>query len=281
MPQILCASIVLSSGLAMLPVASSAGEVPDLSVWKNVLSFRPPKTVQRKVRDRGRNWAVHRIEDARGQVNLDYYSVHISRLPTIDGHQLTSQELLEHVRKNLNSFLNTGIAEFRPFDQQEAKKWSGDSPLGTILLIDMKLQVPGVSLNPDDGCVIVSEAGRNQWIFSTIRAGGPLGAGGMGAVGHPVSGNRAFGIHATASGGHIFYIIAADRATRGFDEQFAERLIFPAADRLWKSMQEKAVAFINERGGMATIGKAEAKRYDWEQVSNSPYYDTSSQPEWE
>jgi len=265
--------------LAVSSFPASAEDLPDLSHWKVVLSFRPAKETQNKVKDRGTDWAVHRIEDAVGDVNVDVYSVHVSKLPSKNGVELKPHEVLNHVRKNLNEFVDQDVAKFKPYDDQEKARWNSDDYTGAILLIDMR--VFGIG-SPDSGCVVATKRTKNEWIFSTIRAGGPTEVFGDPAAAHPVSGNRAFGVYKAPSGKYVFYNVAADRPTRNLDE-FAHLVgILPAAQQqLWKTFQDKLVNFVNDNDGTATLGRAEAKSYNWTKVKESEYYDVSDQPDWE
>lgn len=258
-------------------VVAVQDDLPDLSAWRNVLSFRPAAETQDVVKGMGSNWAVHRIEDAKGDVNLDIYSVEISRFPVVKGAALTPEQLVQHIRLNLNDFIDQRIAEFRPFDEANRARWEDATPTGAILLIDMKLW----GISPDSGCVVTTLRSPREWIFSTVRSGHPIAALiGNEAAAHPVSGNRAFGIYRTADGKHVFYSVAADRPTQWIDEVMAERVVFKKADELWQSMQEKVVKFINDNSGAAAKKTAQAMRYKWDAVSNSKYYAIEDQPVW-
>lgn len=268
--------VVLAAIVSSLALARP--EDTNLSHWKTVLSFRPSAEVQKLVRKQGADWAVHRIEDAVGDVNLDIYSVHISKMPTIDGKKMTAATLLEHIRLNLNALGDTDVAVFKPFNEEHKRTWESSDYSSAIILIDMK----SLGLSVDSGCVVATRRTKHEWIFSTIRAGGPAKAGGKEAVAHPVSGNRAFGIYKGKSGGWVFYTVAADRLTRSID-RLAEVFgaVSSAQNTLWTTMQEKVVALVNENDGMATLGTADVSDHDWDTVKKSRFYDVSDQPEWQ
>jgi hypothetical protein len=262
--------------LLTLPAISTAQTLPDISAWKNVLSFRPSHETQQRVIDMGGNWSVHRIEAAKGQVNLDIYSVQIKKLPTVDGVATTPATLLRQIRLNLNSFLDTDVATFRPFNDTHKQLWESSDPTGSIVLIDMKLW----KISPDSGCVVTTQTSPNEWIFSTIRSGHALNALlGDEAAAHPVSGNRAFGLYKDGDN-YVFYCVAADRPTLWLDNQIADQVVFPKADQLWRSLQRKVVDFVNANGGEATVKTTSAKRFEWDLVRQSPYYATEGQPTW-
>ncbi|MBC8137335.1 MAG: hypothetical protein H8F28_15755 [Fibrella sp.] len=234
-----------------------------LSDWAHIVSFRPSTATQRAVVSRTSTigaivdkapWSVHKIEDAYGDVNLDYYPVHVARLPASGPGSGGAAELLAHIRRNMNSFVDTGICEFKPYDPEDAPVWTGANPLNAVVHIDMKVNVAGYGLNLDDGAVVVSEAAPDHWIFSTIHT--------LGDGDHPVSGNRQFGFTSAPDGGFLFYTRAADRLT-GLVDYLAADAAFGAADRLWKSFQNAIVSLVNGAGGSATALTPTSARHRW------------------
>jgi hypothetical protein len=99
-------------------VASPVAEAQNLSAWKDILSFRPSKAVQEAVQKRGDTWTIHRMEDAAGRVNLDYYPVVTRKLPNVDGAILSAVQMLEYVRRHINDFVDTDLADFQPFQER-------------------------------------------------------------------------------------------------------------------------------------------------------------------
>lgn len=68
------------------PVPSSEQVLPNLSAWQGLISFRPPVSIQRSLQNKTahlKDWPVHRIENAYGPINLDYYPVTVTRLPVL------------------------------------------------------------------------------------------------------------------------------------------------------------------------------------------------------
>jgi hypothetical protein len=269
---------LLAFAAAVAGLIAGAGPPGDDALpWRELLSFRPPAAVQRAVIDRGRDWAVHRIEDASGPVSLDAYTIFVDVLPEVDGRRLTAAGLLAHVRRHLGDFADPGRALFSPMTAADAATWRSDDPTGAVLLIDMKLG----GLSPDSGCVVIARSTPEEWIFSTVRAGAP----GMVAVltrevaaAHPLSGNRSFGWSRRDEGRYLFYTTAADRPTRAIDAA-ASRVAFAAADGLWRDFQNRLAAFVNAHGGKARVGGAKAIRHDWDAVRTSAY-STAGQPAW-
>lgn len=231
-----------------------------LSDWASLISFRPSTTTQKAVKNRATMdvmplaWFVQKIEDGRGDVNLDFYPVHISQLPTSGAGAHGEAALLAYIRQHMNDFVDTNICEFKPYAAADVPLWMGTSPLEAVVHIDMKVPVLGGAVNLDDGAVVVSEVAADHWIFSTIRTGGD----GY----HPVSGNRQFGFMPAPEGGFIFYTRGADRLTT-FLEANAAGQAFTAADRLWKSFQTHLVNYVLGAGGSARILSPISVRHVW------------------
>lgn len=215
---------------------------------------------------------------------MDYYPVRVTKLPEINGRQATPAQLLEHVRLNINQFVDTTITEFEPFEQGDAAKWKSDDPHGAMLLLRIKLS-RGLA---DLALVVTSMESSNEWRFSTVRGGSGYKAlnnrSNPGA--HPVSGNRAFGYFRSGES-WTFHTIGSDRATRPMDEFWgipkAREIGFAKADELWKSFQSKLVAFVVSNGGEAKVDAAatKSKRYEWDNIRNDKtVFDTSGQPRW-
>ncbi|MCY7277810.1 MAG: hypothetical protein LH702_29750 [Phormidesmis sp. CAN_BIN44] len=229
--------------------------------WQYLISFRPPTTIQSTINKRFSGLLtkppfIHFIEDAEGEINLDFYPVQVARLPTISGRTVTAEEFLSHIRLNINSFVDTGISEFTPYEKSlDAARWTSSKPEGAVISIAMRLGSQWAS--PDSGSVVVSEFRSDYWIFSTLWTPKDLA--------HPVSGNRQFGFSVDSNLGFIFYARGADRTTRIVDN-LASRLVFSSAHSLWKSFQNKIEAFVNANGGVARILGADSTRNDWNDI---------------
>lgn len=117
--------------------------------------------------------------------------------------------------------------------------------------------VPGI-----DGSVIESGYYRynsggyqtHYFTFSTMTT--PLD------FGHPVSGNRRFGIYSDPAhpGEFVFYTMGVDRISdRAFSfgnwlqEHVVKKTGFDDADRLWSNMQQGMVQFIQNNNGSASF----------------------------
>ena len=244
-----------------------AGNSLDLGPWQNLISFRAPLVIQKKVSNRGvfpLIWSIQPIENGWGDVNLDYYPVVIKTFPTISGKVQTPQELLAYVREHFEQFLEPKIAEFGPYDlENDEPVWESSDPTGAVMRFLIKDIVSG--LNPDNGSVVVANATPLSWTFSTLWSARDFA--------HPVSGNREFGIAEQADGSNVFYTRGADRVTTPGDYAIST-LIFQAADLLWADIQNKIVAYVNNNGGQAQIGQRISERHDWNSVRTAYFKPT-------
>jgi hypothetical protein len=103
--------------------------------------------------------------------------------------------------------------------------------------------------------VVVTDAGIDYWIFSTIWTSGD----GY----HPVSGNSWFGVSLGEDGNYIFATSGADRVTTWVDDAFSGT-VFAGADSLWRSLQQGITNFIITNGGDAVVGDPFSQRYQWD-----------------
>lgn len=240
--------------------------IPDtgLDDWQKLVSFRPPGTIQVGVNTRfgglfGGGRPIHRVEDGSGPINLDYYPVRVDNPPSSGGHTMTPNELLEHVRRNLGTFVDSvSGCTFDPYDAAiDNGLWAPPFLTtgwpGAILSIGMF--TAGILV--DRGSVVLAEIGSDHWIFSTLWTPQDQN--------HPVSGNREWGYAYGSDGALYLYTRGADRCTTFIDDFLAET-VFVAADVLWRSLQLKLAAFVNANGGSATVYGPSSHRYDWPEI---------------
>src|SRR5215207_5064270 len=101
----LLASIV--SGQSSPPAMAQNAYLP----WVDLINLRPPIDLQYALKARFALFGVpanvvHKLEDAYGPINLDYYPVNITALPSGFG---SAAQLLATIRVNLSYFLDTTI----------------------------------------------------------------------------------------------------------------------------------------------------------------------------
>lgn len=228
----------------------------ELEKWLEVARHKPNQSVLDKLEYlRGQNttglfdvnFNIQTLESARGTtLNMDYFSVTVTELP----NGMTANHFLNHIRTNINDFINTNLSNFQPYNltntnTNENALWLSNNPLGTVLHID----IPG-----DPASVICSDFNNQQWKFSTITSPGDYI--------HPVSGTREFGYKTNPDGSYTFYTRGVDRVTlaMGYDNNsgllalgdiIVRKVSFNSADNLWKSLQSGIESYVNNNGGYA------------------------------
>lgn len=203
-------------------------------------------------------WKILSIYDAYGkQLNMDYYSVKITKLPIVNKQQWVPNQLFEYVRKNLGSFLDGNISSFYAYDNDEKLTWYSTNPITAVMKFHVILpKTYGKGF--DDAAVMCTSFVPNQyWIFSPVETSDDHK--------HPVSGNRQFGLRKVGNA-YEFYIRGADRLTQYLDEAVGETEAFAGADKLWSGFQKKLIAFIEQHEGEAEVddSKYVSKRCKWE-----------------
>jgi hypothetical protein len=258
-----------------MAAALSVPSASTVALWADLISFRPPTSIQSAISARDASWFFHRIEGhpssiahAAGDINLDFYPVEVTTMPDKPGGgKYTPEEWLEYFRSNINDFVDTSISRFTPYSTRYAtgsqdSNWTSapPAPAGAVVSIDIPaFSVAGVTLARDDGSVCCTRSRNDQWVFSTLhttRDGD-----------HPVSGNRQFGFIRMNDGSVVYFTRGADRAT-GFmnNAPIANWAVFRGGDQLWQSFQRGMKAMVDSRGGSATIRARTSMRVWWTYV---------------
>ncbi len=218
----------------------------DLSFWSELYNLIPSQEILSKLSSLG--YSLQNVEDASGaRINLDYFGIHVSQMPFKPNSQterFTPDELIEHVRLNLDDFQSQIGTSFAPI-AQDAALWNSSNPLSSIVTI---------SILPDDGSVVTSSFANCCWVFSTIKAPSELDGY------HPVSGNRQFGWHDQNMDGVItFYTKGVDRVSNWY-HYLLEDYGYSGGEALWESMEIELFQFINSNGGSAVRFPMSQKR---------------------
>jgi hypothetical protein len=255
-------AVATAAGFSLLAVRDVQAN-PAWAQWKDLISFAPDQPALVAARNaRGRPplvFEVQRIENAaKSVINLDQFGVKIDTLPKVGGAKMTDVQLLNHVRKNLNSFFDANIAKLGAHLPDDQIEWDKSAMIGTIMLF----HIYKWGLPIERGAVVISKSTPRSWVFSPIK----IGAGIIGT--HPVAGNREFGIRPDGSG-HVLYVRAADRP---FDVLPPESVVFAGADALWASFQARVAKFVNENGGKATAIASVIHRPEWTAVVDAGYF---------
>jgi hypothetical protein len=212
--------------------------------YADLLAFKVPPGVRTSLTNR--DMAIHRFDEAIGDLNLDFYAVTVTTMPTVDGVQLDAQALFEHLRLNIAEFVDKGNSEFSPYSDDDATRWGSDDPLGAVFKIDI--------VGPDNAAVVASHIAPNRWRFTTVST--------PETGGHPVSGHREWGYRVNEDGACVFYTRGADRSTRAA-ETLASWITFGGADRLWLSFQDRLAKFVNSHDGVAVKNDRFSEQFEW------------------
>ena len=268
--------------------------------WSELLSFRPPKSVQDYVDSRSpggwsSQWSTQRIEAAFGPVNIDYYPVTVKKLPHFPIHHIgglfgdtgppapipmNADDLLYYIRTTL---IDSSLG-FQPYSDKygeagdDGKRWLSTSPINSVISI--------VLAAVDDGSVVCSEADNRHWRLTTIYT--------TKDEGHAVSGTREWGyFHDQTTGNYIYYTRGNDRMTRLVDNIGGNwtNIGWSAADKLWKILQSRIYNHVTALGGDADIGDSRCatgslapyykdnritQQEDWKKVSADIYRPTGT-----
>lgn len=207
------------------------------------------------------NFQIQPLEGMGGPtVNMDFFSVTVTELP----NGMTGDGFLDHIRKNINNFVNTGLSEFKPYNHHsltnESALWNSPNPTGALISID----IPN-----DNATVVCSEYTNRSWKFSTVTSPNDWK--------HPVSGTREFGYNQNSDGTYTFYTRGVDRLTYpkipsklgasavvNFMYNFTERQALAGADRLWESFQNGIESYVNSNGGYAFKNGPQIHRPDYD-----------------
>ena len=166
-----------TADLTDLPLAdpTSTSKLP-LSFWRELLTLpamrtpggREPGYLVR-LQDLACNFTTIPSLECSSEVHLDYFPVHIGRLPP----DVSLRTLFHLVRSELakgqnSSILDVSIASFEPYDTDNAALWVSANPLGALLHIDMYAS----GINVEDATVMVAEHHEGDdhcyWTFSTV-----------------------------------------------------------------------------------------------------------------
>ncbi|MCO8269652.1 hypothetical protein M1L60_03490 [Actinoplanes sp. TRM 88003] len=236
----------------------------DWIAWRGLLDHRVSYQLAQKLLQR-RLYVVP-VTAGRGDVNLDYYPAQISKLPILEGVQTTPESLLDYVRRHFDEFFDTDNSSFPPLDAAiDGPVWESDNPVGTVIDIQVNVLsplLPPFPMTIDRSLVVCSHFDARHWIFSTL-VGPPEHS-----AGHPVSGNRMWGIDPYGDGWTL-YTMGADRVTTALESGLNSitGVAWRGADRLWTSFQMKVAAFVNANQGVATASYKRSERFDWDVIA--------------
>jgi hypothetical protein len=276
-PSVVCQSLGGTAGGDKSCVLSPPDEKAKLKDWEDLLNFRPRevKDALRKRFNGQYDPIYHPIEAGYGALNLDFYAVQITKLPSIAGSELSQEQLVRYIRWNLGAMIDPSIARFTSYDSVDDQVWgSMDSALGAVMHFEIQTGVMG---GTDFAGVVAAEYATDHWIFSTL----PTPRDDK----HPVSGNRKFGCAVLRAGQTLsdvyqkagvsidnkngdalyFYTRGADRCTRAIDYAASATgdAVFAGGHACWLSLQQRVMAWIIKQGGQAIVAGNVSERWDW------------------
>lgn len=256
-----------TSGKSFDPLQDDKIKCPSCpSGWEDLIEFKPPKSIYDKFAEENKTliaapnaeaplWYVQEIEDALGsKINLDKYSVTITELPTVNGDQMTIEELFDYIRINLDDFKSDDLANFFDYPDTEfaeSQRWESDDYVGVIKVFRAYLN----ALVYDDLAVVASNQTESSWTFTTVHS--PV------TNNHAVSGNRQFGFTINGDGTYTIYTRGADVAT-GVTDVIAGEAVFEGAENLWNNFLDNIIQFVNSNSGNAGNKQMVSNRYDLE-----------------
>src|SRR5690606_16060137 len=154
---------------------------------------------------------------------LDKYSVTITELPTVNGDQMTIDELFNHIRVYLDDFKSDEIADFFDYPDAEfaeSENWATNDYVGVIKVFRAHLN----AVIFDDLTVVASEETESAGIVSTSHS--------PATEKYSVSGSRQFGFTEKGDGTFTIFTRGADVAT-GVIDVLGGGAIFAGAEELW------------------------------------------------
>ena len=238
-------------------VAAFTGDQNKVAFWKDLLDFKVSDDIVKALATR--DITVQKIEDAKGDLNIDMYTVQIDKFPKLPGTNApaTPEEFLFYARTNLNKLIDTNVSKFYPLkaDLDDAK-WNSKTPVGAVVRIDIPFfRIPAgrdtmmgswnsMSIG-DNAAVVCSESDSRHWRLSTVQT--PFSVTGR----HPVSGTREWSIKPSSGGQNpswIFYTRGVDRTT-GMPETLLQDTAYAGGRKLWLSLQAGTESFVKSNGG--------------------------------
>ncbi|MEL7147688.1 MAG: RHS repeat-associated core domain-containing protein, partial [Bacteroidota bacterium] len=229
----------------------------DYGFWRDMLLWEKSPEYRKvfDMADGGRVLDEQEMDWAYGDaLNNDYYAVNITKLPK----GMSQQDLYSHIRKNFADFMNKDVAKLEPgWMSGSGDLWDSEDPTGAVMTFhDWR----------DDAAVLTTQAGKYHWVFTPVGTGVDFE--------HPLAGHRQFGLSANDNGTLTFYTRGVDMMwdfednlyNRGFgifpfvenDDNF-----FKTADKLWNSVMDNVVNYINKNGGKAEKTHNFSRRIDW------------------
>jgi RHS repeat-associated protein len=213
--------------------------------WSD-LNFNVPKNLFVQANFRGLSVSPQNLSNSKGSVqNYDYYSASFT-LPK----NMTMNDVFNYLRENFTEFKKgaTQTEKFDPAGRKEQALFTSNNPLSSVMKFTVDPGFP-LGLVKERMSVITSKFQMNEnsmsWVFSPIYND-------QSGAGHPLAGNRQFGIVNNGNNTYTFFTRGTDKAY-GYIDGFKQKDIFEGANSLWTNVISNFSNYINQQGGTSKI----------------------------
>ncbi|KEZ91967.1 RHS repeat-associated core domain-containing protein [Nonlabens ulvanivorans] len=240
----------------------------DYSMWQDMLSWEKSISSDEAFNNESIPWLSvnrQRMTDAYGDLtNTDFYAIKISTLP----EGWSEATLYSKIRTNFGYYMDPDVAvlDFTWHDSKSEKMWESDNPVGSVLVFNSAM---------DDAAVMTTHFSDKSWVFTPTWTSEDFG--------HPLAGNRQFGLTSNSDGSLTFYTRGIDRmwsmpdaaynsigfGMSGIGRSKDENNFFGQADQLWNFVMDQIIKEIKASGGKAEKTHSFSRRISWENDINS------------
>lgn len=152
---------------------------------------------------------------------------------------------------------------FDAYNEKEQKLWLSEKPYTALMyfVVNSGMKIPVINKEIKEGMAVMTtdyyvSSNAMTWTFT------PVGISDFIIAGHPLAGNRQFGLVKNADGSITFYTRGVDRPYT-FIDSTVEKDIFEGADELWKNVMKNVKKYVESIGGEAVINPHISKRISW------------------
>lgn len=240
------------------PGRSPLDAVQDLSIWMDVLSFKP---------DPALGLALPGVEDGSGWVRLDCYGIRVTAVPTrLPGETASRvvplQEFMACLRRGMlqaDVVLDAEVGGFSCVPGADATRWGGATTdaIGCRLVMHLlrRTSLSGASIDFPVP-LVAAEVLDSGFVLSADDTGASMG----------FAGNRGvFGMR-TASNPEqwLIFTVGAHRSTGSLE---LPQQAWDDLHRTWESFPVKLVQLVASLGGQATPTRSAQHRVSWSRVA--------------
>ena len=240
------------------PGRSPLGAVQDLSIWMDVLSFKPNPAL---------GLDLPGVESGTGWVRLDCYGVKVTAAPTrlhgeTASRTVSLQEFMSSLRRTMlqrNVLLDAELGSFSCVPASDSARWEGAlaDAIGCRLILHVLRRTSLSGAQIDDPVPLVAcEVLDSGFVLSVENSGASLG----------LAGNRGvFGMQ-TASNPDQWLIFTVG-AHRSAGTLALPELYWADLHRTWDSFPGKLANLIVSLGGQATPTRSAQHRVSWSRTA--------------